>query len=41
MLPLWRDLKEWIPVDNPEDDPGCFDQSNPWQALQVPLAPDP
>ena len=28
-------LKEWIPVENPEDDPGWFDQSNPWQPREI------
>lgn len=27
--PPWRALKEWIPVDDTEDDPGWLDQSNP------------
>jgi hypothetical protein len=32
--------KEWIPVENPEDDPDWFDQSNPWQAPQVHIGDD-
>ena len=33
--PPWRALKEWIPVENPEDDPDWFDQSNPWQPPEI------
>ena len=33
--PPWRALKEWIPVDNPEDDPDWFDQSNPWRPREI------
>ena len=27
--------KEWIPVDNPEDEPDWFDQSNPWRPREI------
>ncbi len=33
--PPWRALKEWIPVENPEDDPDWFDQSNPWRPREI------
>ena len=33
--PPWRALKEWIPVENPEDDPDWFDQSNPWRPKEI------
>jgi len=33
--PPWRALKEWIPVDNPEDEPDWFDQSNPWRPREI------
>jgi len=35
LRPPWRALKEWIPVDNPEDDPDWFDQSNPWRPRKI------
>ena len=38
--PPWRAVKEWIAVENPEEDPAWFDQSIPWQAPQVPLGDD-
>ncbi len=28
-------LKEWTPVENPEDDPDWFDQSNPWRPREI------
>jgi len=31
----WRALKEWIPVENPADEPDWFDQSNPWQPREI------
>jgi len=32
--------KEWIPVENPEDDPGWFNQTTPWKAPEAPLDDD-
>ena len=38
--PPWRAIKEWIPIDNPEDGPSWFDQTILWQAPEVPLDDD-
>ena len=38
--PPWHALKEWIPVENPGDDPGWFDQTTRWQAPEIPLDDD-